>query len=164
MASGSKRHAGTSLVETSLVLALVGLLVLLGLGRLGSGSQGLTAVEGELRGCLEQALLRAQAQGCGLQVALQGPGGSLAPLRLPRGVRWGLPARGIPIPPGMDPPVRAHLTGAAHAQVPITPRHTALASVWFLTDGQDALCLRLSNHGHVQLLRWRHQRQHWFTI
>ena len=72
MASGSKRHAGTSLVETSLVLALVGLLVLLGLGRLGSGSQGLTAVEGELRGCLEQALLRAQAQGCGLQVALQG--------------------------------------------------------------------------------------------
>lgn len=155
-----QRSAGTTLVETLLVLALVGILAVLGLGGLGLGHRGLDAVEGEFRGCLEQAWLRAQAQGSEVRVGLQGPGGTLPHLILPRGVRWGLPA-GISLPAGMAPPVQAHRTGEAHALVTVTPRHTALGSVWFLTDGRDALCLRLAGRGQLTLLRWRHSQQQW---
>ena len=153
-------QAGATLLELSLVLALAGALALLGLGRLEPGGNGIRALQGELRGCLEQAFLRAQAQGGTVQVAPQAPGG-LEPLILPRGVRWGLPAAGVPLPPGMDPPVQAHRLGWAHPRVPVTPRHTALASAWFLTDGRDALCLRLAPHGQLQLLRWRQREQRW---
>ena len=58
------------------------------------------AVQGELRGALEQALLRARDQGCDLRVALRSGAGAIRPLVLPPGVRWGLP-RGVPPPPGM---------------------------------------------------------------
>jgi type II secretory pathway pseudopilin PulG len=153
---------GATLVETALVLALVGILTVVGLSWLPARS-GLDAVQGELRGCLEQAQLAAQARGRELRVALQDASGALAPLVLPRGVRWGLPA-GIPLPPRMAPPVRAHLTGQAHAQVTVTPRHTAQASAWFLTDGQDALYLSLSDDGRPALLRWRHRLARWTRV
>jgi hypothetical protein len=153
---------GTSLVEAMLVLGILGALVLFGVSQLSFGSPGLSAVQGELRGALEQSLLRARAQGCDLRVALQGQG-DLTPLTLPRGVHWGLPATGVPLPPGMAPTVRAHLTGQAHSVVTVTPE-TAQASAWFLHDGQDALCLRLSDRGRLQLLRWRHQQQRWTRL
>jgi len=152
---------GFTLTEALVVLAIVGVLVMLGLHRLDLGHGGLGLVQGELRGAVEQGLLQARAQGCDLQVALQGPGGAVSPLSLPRGVRWGLPVAGIPWPPGMDPPVRAPLTGQAHDRVTVTPAGTAQASVWFLHDGEDALCLRLNGHGGIALLRWRHLERRW---
>jgi hypothetical protein len=148
-------------VETALVLAIVGLLALVGLARLDLGGAALGHLQGELRGCLEEGLLRARAQGGPCRVALQAPAGDLPPLVLPRGVRWGLPATGVPLPPGMGRTVQAHRTGQAHAVVTLTPRPTAMASAWFLTDGADALCLRLSGHGRLHLLRWRHREQRW---
>lgn len=156
-----QRGAGTTLVETLLVLALVGILAVLGLRGVGLGHRGLDAVEGEFRGCLEQAMLRAQAQGGEVRLGLKAPVGALAPLVLPRGVRWGLPATGIPLPLGMGPPVHAQRTGEAHALVTVTPRHTAQGSVWFLTDGRDALCMRLGDQGQLTVLRWRHAQQKW---
>lgn len=146
------------------MLALVGLLVLLAVSHLDGGHGGLGLVQGELRAALEQGQLQARATGCDLQVALKGPGGAVAPLQLPRGVGWGLPASGVPWPPGMAPPVRAPLTGQARERVTVTSRGTAQGSVWFLHDGQDALCLRLNDHGRLQLLRWRHAAQRWTRL
>ena len=162
---------GTTLGELVVVLALVGVLLTFGAARFDSGSAGIRAVRGELKACLEQAFLRAQAQGSDVKVTLQAQGarvpgsgpdpGPVAPLALPRGLRWGLPEHGIPFPPGMDPPTVAQRTGQAHASVTFTPRHTAQGAVWFLTDEKDALCLRLSGHGQVQLLHWRHRDRRW---
>ena len=166
-------QGGHSLLEVLVVLALVGVLAVLAWGRMDLGSPGLGAVQGELRGALEQALLRARAEGRDLRVALQttpdgraflGDPGAIRPLLLPRGVHWGLPASGVPLPPGMAQPLRAHLTGQAHPSVTVTPRSTALASVWFLHDGRDALCLRLSDQGRLTLLRWRHQARQWTRV
>jgi hypothetical protein len=163
---------GATLLELLVVLALVCLLAFLGWSRVDLG-RPLDAVQGELRGCLERAQVRAQAQGRTVSVSLQSscaavpgqashPAVPLAlPLVLPRGVRWGLPPEGVPFPEGMKPPVRAHLTGEAHERVRVTPRHTAQASLWFLTDGKDALCLRLSDHGQLTLLRWRRPQRQW---
>ena len=169
----NRSQGGTSLLEALVALALVGLLLGLGLARMDLGSPGLGAVQGELRGALEQAMLRARAQGREVRVALQATPegravladpGAIRPLLLPRGVRWGLPASGVPLPPGMAQPVRAHQTGQAHAAVTVTPRPTAMASVWFLNDGRDALCLRLSDQGRLQLLRWRHRQRQWTRV
>ena len=172
-AGKDRLQVGASLLEALVALAIMGILLAVGLARMDLGSPGLGAVQGELRGALEQALLQARAQGREQRVALQaGPDGrtvltepgALRPLLLPRGVHWGLPAGGVPLPPGMAQPVRAHLTGQAHAAVTVTPQSTAMASVWFLHDGQDALCLRLSDHGHLQLLRWRHHLRQWTRV
>jgi type II secretory pathway pseudopilin PulG len=154
---------GFSLFEALLVLALLSGLALLGLGRLEWGRTGLGAVQGELRGALEQALLRARDQGCDLRVALRSGAGAIRPLVLPPGVRWGLP-RGVPPPPGMAPTTRAHLTGEAHDLITVTPNPSATAAAWFLHDGQDALCLRLSGQGRPQLLRWRHRPGQWSRL
>jgi prepilin-type N-terminal cleavage/methylation domain-containing protein len=157
-AMAASRDRGFTLLESALALAILALLA--GPVLLAWRSPGLTAVQGEFRAALEEAFLLARARGrevrLGLAAADTGPPG----LRLPRGVHWGLPGS-IPLPPGMDRPARAHLSGAAHPQVTVTPRRTATASVWFLTDGRDALCLRLSGQGRVQLLRWRHGQRRW---
>jgi len=158
------RARGHSLVEALLVLCLLGILCGLGAAALGPPGPGLGLAGGELRGALEQALLLARAQGGNVPVALSGPGGPIAPLVLPRGVRWGLPAAGIALPPGMDGPVQAHRTGQAHPAVTVTPRGTATASVWFLTDGRDAVCLRLAGDGHLTLLRWRRASRAWSRV
>jgi hypothetical protein len=64
-------------------------------------------------------------------------------------------------PPGMDPPVRALRTGVAHPFVTVTPRGTATATCWFLTDGKDALCLRLDDHARLRIWRWRRAGGPW---
>jgi type II secretory pathway pseudopilin PulG len=157
------RAGGHTLLETTLALAILGLLASLGVASasLATPAFGILAVEA--RGALDQAFLLARARGGDVRVALGGTGGEVAPLVLPRGVRWGL-APGTPLPPHMDPPVKAHLTGQAHPLVTVTPRGTATASAWFLTDGRDALCLRLSGQGHCQVLRWRAARRAWIRI
>ena len=155
---------GFTLAEALVVLAVLGVLVMLGFTGLYVGHGGLGLVQGELRGALEQGLLQARAQGRDVQIDLRGPGGAVRPLSLPRGVRWGLPTPDMPYPPDMDPPVRAPLTGQAHDRVTVTPVGTAQASVWFLHDGQDALCLRINVHGRVHLLRWRHLERRWRRV
>jgi len=125
------------------------------------GSAALTAVQGELRASLEQAILLARARGKDVRVALGGPEpGDIQPLILPRGVRWGLPP-GMPPPPRIPGAAQARLTGWAHASSIVTPGHTAEANVWFLTDGQDGVCLRLNDQARITLLRRRHGASRW---
>ncbi|GEM_PF-262557 len=162
--------AGFSLLELTLVLGLITLLGLLAALAPPPANPALAAVQGELRASVEQAMLLAQARGVPVRVALNGPvpacrkhgdGAHILPLTLPRGVRWGLPHPAFPLPPGMLPTVRAHLTGLAHPCVTVSPAHTAEASTWFLTDGRDAVCLRVSPFGRVTLLRWRQRLGRW---
>jgi type II secretory pathway pseudopilin PulG len=164
-------RAGYSLLELVLVLGLVGILGGLAAFPPGLGSPALNAVQGELRASLEQAFLLARARGCRVRVALGGhvPAcrggpdefGEVLPLTLPPGVRWGLPHPGIPLPSGMERTRQAHLTGQAHPSVTVSPGRTAEASAWFLTDGRDGVCLRLSPQGQLTLLRWRHRLRRW---
>jgi hypothetical protein len=130
-----------------------------------SGSMELSAAHQEIRGSLEQAFTLARARGTNVTVALgkaSGAGEHL-PVQLGRRVKWGKPAH-IPLPQGMDAPTVASRTGEAHALLTVTPRHTALASTWFLNTGQDALCMRLSGHGRLQVLRWRRDLRRWTRV
>ena len=157
--------SGFTLLEALLALAILAILGGLLLGSMDAGSAALTAVQGELRGGVEQAFLLARARGSEVQVGFRRSADSgLRPLQLPRGVVWGLPDRGIPLPPGMAPTIRAQRTGEAHPVITVTPEGTATASAWFLTDGKDALCLRLSGHGRFQLLRWRRRLGRWGRV
>jgi hypothetical protein len=167
------RGSGHSLLELLLVLALAALLGLMGAAFRPQGSPGLGAVQGELRGAVEQAFLLARGRGRSVRLALGGhtpacgPAGDCgepAPLVLPRGVRWGVADPAMPMPEGMARPALAHLTGAAHPVVTVTPLGTALAAVWFLTDGRDAVCLRLAGTGEISLYRWRHRAARWFRV
>jgi hypothetical protein len=161
------RQGGHSLVELVLSLGLAAsLAAMAGLGPPGGGL-ALTAVQGELRAAVEQAFRLARARDRPVRLAL-GPGagatGELPPLVLPRGVRWGLPGPAVPLPPGLAPPVRAHQAGVAHDAITVTPGGTAEANVWFLTDGRDAVCLRLSGGGALTLLRWRRRTGRWDAL
>lgn len=168
--SAKRVGAGFSLLELQVVLAVIAILCVMAV-RLDPGSMALTAVQGELRACVEQAFQLARFRGCPVRVALAGPapvrrgrpreGADVLPLKLPRGVRWGLPHSGIPLPPGMGRTAQAHLTGQAHPCITVTPARTAEATAWFLTDGRDAVCLRLSDQGQLTLLRWRRRLRQW---
>lgn len=132
-----------------------------------TGQPALTAVQGELRAAVEQAFRLARARDRPVRLALgtgAGDAGDLPPLVLPRGVRWGLPHPAVPLPPGLAAPVRAHRAGAAHDAITISPAGTAEANVWFLTDGRDAVCLRLRGDGAVTLLRWRRRTGRWDPV
>jgi hypothetical protein len=61
----------------------------------------------------------------------------------------------------MADPAKADTQGEAHRTITVTPRHTATASCWFLNDGEDVLCMRLSNRGRVRMLRWRAGNLRW---
>jgi type II secretory pathway pseudopilin PulG len=171
MSAGAVRiPAGFSLLEATLVLGLIGILGGLAAFALTAGSPALNAVQGELRASVEQAFLLARARGCPVRVALGGhvpdcrgrrECAQVLPLALPRGVRWGIPHPAFPLPPGMEDTRRAHLTGQAHPCITVSPGRTAEASTWFLTDGRDAVCLRLSDNGRLTLLRWRHRQRRW---
>lgn len=153
---------GASLLELTLAMALMTALGGLGMALWDTGGLELTAAHREIRGSLDQAFSLARARGTNVTVALgQAPGtGEHLTVRLGRKVRWGKPTH-IPLPPDMDPPTAAVLTGEAHPRLTVTPRLTALASTWFLHDGEEALCMRLSGHGRLQVLRWRKDRQKW---
>jgi len=154
-----------TLVETSIVAGILSLLTVVGIGSMRSPQIDLTCVEQEIPAAVMQAMHLARARGRNVIVALgesaQGP--DILPVKLPSRVKWGKPAK-VPLPPGMDAPTQADRTGQAHARVTITPRHTATAATWFLNDGTDALCMRLSGRGHLQLLRWRASRKVWTRV
>lgn len=153
---------GASLLELTLALAITTLLGGLGMALWDSGGMELSAAHREIRGSLDQAFSLARARGSNVTVALgqaSGAGEHLS-VRLSRKVKWGKPTH-IPLPPGMDAPSVATLTGEAHPRITVTPRLTALASTWFLHDGEEALCMRLSGHGRLQVLRWRKDRMKW---
>lgn len=156
---------GTSLLELTVVMAVVAILAVVGTVQWDTGATELAAAHHEIRGSLEQAFTLARARGSNVTVALgraSGAGEHL-PVQLSRHVKWGKPAH-IPLPPGMDAPTVASRTGEAHPILTVTPRHTALASTWFLNDGKEALCMRLSGHGHLQVLRWRRDLSTWTRI
>ena len=162
--AGRARRRGHSLAELARALARAGVLAALAVLARPPCSPALAAVQGELRACVEQAFQLAQARGAPVRLALgpeAGAAGDLPPLVLPRGLRWGLPHPAVPLPEGMETPVRAHRTGAAHPWVTVTPWGTAEAGAWFVTDGRDAACLRLSGQGAVTLLRWRRRTGRW---
>lgn len=162
---GARFQRGVTLVETSLVLGIVGILSAAGLGLTMTPKMDLTAIQMELPATVHQAKVLARASGRNVTVALGQPklGPDVLPVRMSHRVKWGKPA-GIPLPKGMNDPVKADETGEAHAKVTITPRLTATAATWFLNDGSDALCMRLSGQGRLQLLRWRASRKAWVRV
>lgn len=165
LACRPSRQRGTSLVELTVSLALAAILAAVGLSQLDSGGAELSVAHQEIRGSLEQAFILAHARGRNVTVALGAASGAgeHLPVELSRKVRWGKPDA-IPLPPGMDAPVVAGRTGEAHPIMTVTPRRTALANTWFLHDGQDALCMRLSGKGQLQVLRWRHRLRTWTRV
>lgn len=163
--SEAASQRGTSLLELTVVMAIVAILAIVGTVHWDTGATELSAAHQEIRGSLEQAFTLARARGSNVTVALgraSGAGEHL-PVQLSRHVKWGKPAH-IPLPPGMDAPTVASRTGEAHPILTVTPRHTALASTWFLHDGKEALCMRLSGHGQLKVLRWRRDLSAWTRI
>ena len=158
------RRAGFTLVECTVVLGILGALGLGAVCRFDAGGCALQGLAGELPATLEQAFTLARARGTNVAVGLGAkPGPDVLPVQLPRQVRFGKPAH-IPLPPGMSAPVRADRTGEAHATITVTPRRTATAASWFLTDGKDALYLKVSGQGRVQMLRWRRDKALWCRV
>jgi hypothetical protein len=159
------RQRGTSLLELTIVMAVTAILGAMSTLCLDGGSTELMAAHQEIVGSLHQAFTLARARGTDVKVAMgkaSGAGEHL-PVQLGRNVQWGKPDH-IPLPPGMDSPVVATKTGEAHPIITVTPRHTTLASAWFLNDGREALCMRLSGQGHLQVLRWRRDLKKWTRV
>ena len=157
-----RSQRGTSLLDVTVSMAVAAAMTLACLVQWDPGSADLAVAHHEIRGSLEQAFSLARARGSNVTVALgQASGtGEHLQVQLSRRVKWGKPA-GIPLPPDMDAPTVAARTGEAHPILTVTPRHTALACTWFLNDGREALCMRLSGQGRLQVLRWRRDRQKW---
>ena len=156
---------GSSLLELTVVMAVTTILGAISTVCLDCGSTELTAAHQEITGSLYQAFSLARARGTDVKVALgkaTGAGEHL-PVELGPKVKWGKPDN-IPLPPDMDSPVVAAKTGESHPIITVTPRHTTLASAWFLNDGQEALCMRLSDYGHLQVLRWRRDLKKWTRV
>jgi hypothetical protein len=152
---------GYSTVEAAVAMGIVGILSAAGISTLDFGSQELTGVQVEFQGSLHEAFHLAWAQGKDVVVALGDPETpGIVPVRLPPRIKWGLPGF-IPTPPGMTRPRVATTTGMAHPRITVTPRHTATATAWFINDGREALCMRVSGFGHVQVLRWRKSTKKW---
>jgi len=145
-----------------MVMGIVGMLSVMGIGMAEPPQMDLTCVQQEIPAAVMQAMHLARERGKNVIVALGQPGlgPDVLPVKLPARVKWGKPSS-VPLPPGMDAPTRAGTTGEAHARVTVTPRRTATATTWFLNDGTDALCMRLSGHGHLQMLRWRASSKSW---
>jgi prepilin-type N-terminal cleavage/methylation domain-containing protein len=159
------RQRGTSLLELTVVMAVSAILAVVGSLLWDAGGTELSAAHQEIRGSLEQAFTLARARGTNVTVALgkaSGAGEHL-PVQLSRRVKWGKPAN-IPLPPDMDTDPLAARTGESHPIITVTPRRTALASAWFLNDGREALCMRLSGHGQLQVLRWKRDRLKWTRV
>lgn len=154
-------ETGFTATETSIAMGIVGVLAAVGISTVNFGSQELTTVQFEFQASLQQAFLLAHAQGRNVIVALGNPNEpGILPVRIPARVKWGKPD-GVPMPPGMAPTKRAGETGLAHARITVTPRHTATASAWFVNDGRDVVCMRVSGRGHIQVLRWRKSTRKW---
>jgi hypothetical protein len=154
-------NLGYSTAETAIAMAIVGLLSSAGMAMIDFGSQDLTVVGQEFQASLHEAFHLAWAQGRDVIVALGDPKTpGIIPVKLPPRVKWGKPGF-IPAPPGMEEPKRAGTSGSAHPRITVTARHTATACAWFVNDGKEAICMRLSGHGHIQVLRWRRSTKKW---
>ena len=155
------RQRGMSLIELVTVTGIAGALGLGALGATRFRGPALTVAGQEIQVSLDHAFAQARASGQPVEVSASTAKdiGHL-PVSLPRSLHWGLPT-GIPLPPHMDATTRAATTGEAHATITVTPRHTATATVWFLNDGEDALCLRVNDRGRTNLLRWHASRHRW---
>lgn len=155
------RSLGFSLMEVSMALGLVGLLSGAGLSCLDLGHQDLTAAQMELKAAVHQAQHLAWARGSKVTVGFRTPAGpDVLAIQVSPRIHWGKPVH-IPLPKGMDDPVRADSTGESHTRIVITPKGTATASCYFLNDGAEAMCMRISDRGHVQTLRWKADRKRW---
>jgi hypothetical protein len=152
---------GFTPVETIVSLAIAGALALGGLAVAEPTGIGLSVASHEIQGCLDQAFHQARAKGRNVTLAPATVGGpDIIPVHLPLGVKWGKPSQ-IPLPPDMDDPKVAATTGEAHPRITVTPRRTVTASAWFLNDGRESLCIRLSGHGRIQVLRYRLRSHRW---
>lgn len=152
---------GMSLIELLTATGIAGVLSMGALGAARFTGPALTVAGQEIEGSLDQAFILARNSGQPVEVsATTTKGIGHLPVCLPRSLHWGLP-EGIPLPPHMDSTTRAAAMGEAHITITVTPRHTATATVWFLNDGEDALCLRVNDHGRVNLLRWHASRHRW---
>lgn len=158
----ARRSSGFTLVETSCVLGIVGLLAAVGAGLSRPPALALAAVQSDLDGALHQARHLARVRGATVRVSLgQADGaGEVLGLRLPRQVRWGKPER-VPLPKGMADPVKADETGQAHHIISFSPRGTATATTWFLSEGDEVLCVRMNGQARWRMLRWRPARGVW---
>lgn len=165
MARRRRSGLGFTSAETVWTLAIVWVLSIAGLSMVDLNVVDLPAAQHEMQGCLDQAFVQARASGrnVSLAPAREGGGPGIIPVRLPKRVKWGKPAH-IPLPPGMADPLRADTTGEAHARITVTPRRTVTASAWFVNDGKDALCFRLSGHGRLNVLRYRAAHQRWERV
>ena len=72
-------------------------------------------------------------------------------VHLPEGVHWGCP-ESVPLPPDL---AETGWQGELPRPIAVTPQRRAMANVWFLHHGREALCLRLGLSGSVELLRYR---------
>ena len=164
LGSSRRRSCGFTLVETSVTLGIVGALSLGAVSVLDCGSMDLSVAQSEFQGSLDQAFHLARERGTNVTVALADEKAKdIVPLHLSSRLKWGKPAS-IPLPPDMDKTVQAEATGEAHPKITVTPRHTATATTWFLNDGREAVCMRLSGKGHVQVLRWHRSTKKWSKV
>jgi type II secretory pathway pseudopilin PulG len=156
---------GFTSTETLITLGIAGLLSAAGLATLNFHGVDLSVAQQELQGCLDQAFVQARASGRNVTLApaRDGGGPGIIPVHLPRRVKWGKPAH-IPLPHGMADPLRADSTGESHARITVTPRRTVTSSAWFLHDGKEALCFRMSGHGRLNVLRFRTVSRRWERV
>ena len=155
------RSLGFSLVEITLTLGITGILGGVGLGSLDLGHQDLSAAQVELKANVQQAMSLARARGSQVTVGFRIPAGpDVLPVKVSNRICWGKPAH-IPLPKGMADPVKADSTGESHTRIVVSPRNTMTASCYFVNDGKEAVCLRLSGLGHLQVLRWKADAKRW---
>ncbi|HJU84169.1 MAG TPA: prepilin-type N-terminal cleavage/methylation domain-containing protein [Holophagaceae bacterium] len=154
---------GYSLAEMLVVTGIAGILALGGLGLADLEGPDLTAAQVELKGSLDQAFDLSYNSGQNVVVSMsQQKDIGHVPVHLSRRVHWGKPAQ-VPMPPGVDAP-KAAAQGESQKRIVVTPRHTALATVWFLHDGHDVLCVRVNTQGRILMLRWCRERKTWRKV
>ncbi|MBI3130325.1 MAG: hypothetical protein HYZ13_03120 [Acidobacteria bacterium] len=160
----SHRQKGTTLAEVMAVTGILGVLAAAGVSTTRFNGCDLAVAQMELKGSLDQAFNEARARGRNITVSMSNDKKmDVLPVRLPRTIRFGKPAH-IPLPPGVAAPKVAAKTGEAHPSITVTPRRTATAALWFLNDGQEAICMRLNGHGSVLMYRWRVSLNRWVRV
>ena len=160
MRSG-RRERGMSLIEALVATSVAGALGMGALGAMRLQGPSLAVAQREIEGSLDQAFTLARASGQPVAVsASRAKDLGHLPVNLPRTIHWGL-IPGTPLPPHMEETAKAITSGEAHPAITVTPRHMATATVWFLNDGSDALCIRVNDHGRVTTLRWRAGQRRW---
>ena len=160
----SHRQKGYTLAEAMAATGILGALVAVGISTTRFSGCDLAVAQLELRGSLDQAFTEARARGRNVSVSMSNEKATdVLPVKLPRTIRFGKPSH-IPLPPGVAEPKKAATSGEAHPIITVTPRRTATAALWFLNDGEEALCMRLNGHGSVLMYRWRTRLNRWVRV